>query len=215
MSQIFPEWTNKLAPALTIVALVGVLSAISLVWYYGSPKFTDAGYRPIQPVEFKHTIHNGELGLDCRYCHISVETSPVSVVPPTQTCMNCHKHILPKGEKLYLVRHSWEEKAHLQWIRVHNLPDYVYFNHSAHINVGVGCSSCHGLINRMIVVRQSEPLSMGWCLDCHRNPDPSLRPADQVTVIDWHPGEDQERFAAEVKQKRKINPPEDCSGCHR
>lgn len=215
MSQIFPQWTNKL-PAIIALSVVGlVLSVIGFFWYYGSPKYTDVGYRPLQPVDYSHKLHAGDLGMDCRYCHSSVERSPVANVPPTQTCMNCHKLILPQSEKLLQVRESWSTGRPIPWVRVHQLPDYAYFNHSAHLSAGVGCASCHGNVAQMEKVTQVQPLSMSWCLDCHRNPDQSLRPPDQVTNMNWTPPADQLEFARRVKTEKQINPPTDCSGCHR
>jgi hypothetical protein len=188
---------------------------IGFFWYYGSPKYTDVGYRPIQPVAYSHKLHAGDLGLDCRYCHSNVERSPVANVPPTQTCMNCHKLILPQSERLLKVRESWSTGQPIPWVRVHELPDYAYFNHSAHLNAGVGCANCHGNVAQMELVTQSQPLSMSWCLDCHRNPDMNLRPPDQVTNMTWTPPGDQLEFARRAIAEKHINPPTDCSGYHR
>jgi hypothetical protein len=215
LSQIFPKWTNRLPAIAAVGAVTLVLSVIGFFWYYGSPKYTDVGYRPIQPVAYSHKLHAGDLGLDCRYCHSSVERSPVANVPPTQTCMNCHKLILPQSEKLLRVRESWSTGQPIRWVRVHELPDFAYFNHSAHLNAGVGCASCHGNVAQMEQVTQSQPLSMSWCLDCHRDPDMSLRPPDQVTNMTWTPPADQLDFARRVRAEKHINPPTDCSGCHR
>jgi hypothetical protein len=215
LSQIFPKRTNKLPAIIALSVVVVVLSVIGFFWYYGSPKYTDVGYRPIQPVAYSHKLHAGDLGLDCRYCHSNIERSPVANVPPTQTCMNCHKLILPQSEKLLRVRESWSTGQPIRWVRVHELPDYAYFNHGAHLNAGVGCASCHGNVAQMEQVTQSQPLSMSWCLDCHRNPDMNLRPPDQVTNMTWTPPSDQLEFARRVKAEKHINPPTDCSGCHR
>ena len=197
--------------------LTGAIGTVGFVWYYFSPKYTDVGYRPIQPVDYSHKLHAGELGIDCRYCHTNVERSAYAGVPPTQTCMNCHTLIKPDSEKLLPVRESWATGKPIEWERVHKVGEYAYFNHSVHVNSGVGCESCHGNIAQMDVVMQSQPLSMGWCLDCHRNPDPHLRPIEEVTTMGWHPPIDQdpEAFAKEFKAAHKINPPEDCSACHR
>jgi hypothetical protein len=215
LSQIFPKWTNRLPAFIAVGVVVLVLAVIGFFWYYGSPKYTDVGYRPVQPVAYSHKLHAGDLGLDCRYCHSNVERSPVANVPPTQTCMNCHKLILPQSEKLLKVRESWSTGQPIRWVRVHELPDFAYFNHSAHLNAGVGCASCHGNVAQMEQVTQSQPLSMSWCLDCHRNPDENLRPPDQVTNMTWTPPSDQLEFAKRVKAEKHINPPTDCSGCHR
>jgi len=198
--------------ALVLLALAGAIGFFS---FYGSPRYTDAGYRPQQPVPYSHALHAGDLGMDCRYCHHAIEAAPHANLPPTQTCMNCHKLLLPESSRLMPVRESWSSNLPIVWARVHLLPDYAYFNHSAHLAAGVGCSTCHGMIARMVVVKQMAPLSMGWCLACHRNADPSLRPASEITSMEWKPAADQARFAAALRMERKINPPQDCSGCHR
>ena len=215
MGQIFPKWTNKLPTYIAVVTVVAVTAVVGFFWYYGSPRYTDVGYQPTQPVPFSHKLHAGDLGMDCRYCHNSVELSAHANVPPTQTCMNCHKLILPESDKLLPVRESWGKKQPIQWVRVHRLPDFAYFNHSAHLNAGVGCFDCHGNIRQMEIVSQAQPLSMGWCLDCHRNPDPHLRPREELTNMEWVPSPDHARFAERIRREKNINPPEDCSGCHR
>jgi len=189
------------------------LSAVGFVDYYFSPKYTDVGYMPTQPVPYSHKLHVGTLGLDCRYCHASVEVSPVANVPPTQVCMNCHAIIKRDSPKLEPIRNSLATGKPMRWIRVHNLPDYAYFNHSVHVRAGVGCVSCHGQIDQMEVVHQAKPLSMSWCLDCHRNPAPNLRPAEEVTNMQWIAPRDQATWAAEAATR--VHPPVDCSGCHR
>ncbi len=201
-----------------MVALGGFIAlviGVGGVWYFFSPKYTDVGYQPVQPVEYSHKVHVGDLGMDCRYCHTGVETQAHANVPPTRTCMNCHTMVKAESDSLALVRESFISGQPMEWVRVHNLPDYVYFDHSAHINVGVGCKSCHGPIDKMERVRLAEPLNMGWCLDCHRNPDPHLRPLEEVTNMNWQPPVDQAAFAITTRQERKINPPTDCSACHR
>ncbi len=215
MAQIFPRWTNHLPTIAAAVSLFVIMAAVGFFWYYGSPKYTDVGYRPIQPVPFSHKLHAGDLGMDCRYCHSKVEKSIHANVPPTQTCMNCHKLILPESEKLLPVRESYATGRPIEWTRVHMLPDYAYFDHSAHLRAGVGCVSCHGRIDRMDVVQQAEPLSMSWCLDCHRQPQKHLRPVNQITNMDWQPLAEQISFAEKQIKELNINPPVDCSGCHR
>lgn len=215
MAQIFPEWTNKIPFYLAIGAVLAILGGVGIVWYYFSPKFTDVGYQPKQPVEYSHKLHAGDLGLDCRYCHSSIEISPVANIPPTQTCMNCHKLIKPESEKLLPVRQSWATGIPIEWVRVHKIPDYAYFNHSAHLRAGVGCASCHGNVAEMDIVRQAEPLSMSWCLDCHRDPNMQLHTGGDITNMKWAPPENQLALAAKSKQEKRIDPPTDCSGCHR
>ena len=144
-----------------------------------------------------------------------VETAPVAGVPPTQTCMNCHTLVKTDSEKLKAVRDSWANGTPLEWVRVHKIPDYAYFDHSAHISVGVGCESCHGNVREMEVVRQEKPLSMGWCLDCHRAPENHLRPASEVTTMNYENPPNQLEFAASQIKLKNINPPINCSGCHR
>ena len=207
----FPSWHNIIPPIFfLVVGPVVTLLAIGGVWYYFSPKFTDVGYMPEQPVHYSHKLHAGELKIDCRYCHTAVEKTAWAGVPPTQTCMNCHNAVKTKSPKLEMVRQSWKTGESIPWVRVHKIADYAYFDHSAHVQVGVGCESCHGRIDQMVEVWQSQPLSMGWCLECHNAPEQHLRPKDKVTVMGYTPSPgDKERIATGV------NPPIHCSGCHR
>ncbi len=215
MAQIFPKWTLKISLFLGLGLPVAATAVVAGVWYYSSPKFTDVGYRPKQPVPYSHAFHVGELNLDCRYCHVAVEKSAVASVPPTQVCMNCH-HVLKRDSPLLEpIRESFDSQKSMRWVRVHNLPDYAYFDHHVHLRAGVGCASCHGQIDRMEVVTQAEPLSMGWCLDCHRDPGPFLRPAEALTDMNWSPPRDQAEFAARTIAEKNLAPPVDCSGCHR
>ena len=215
MAQIFPKWSNIVPGLLLIAVVLSGIAIIGFIWYYGSPRYTDVGYRPQQPIAYSHKLHAGDLGIDCRYCHTSVETSAKANVPPTQTCMNCHNLILAESEKILPVRESYVADKPIEWIRVHKLADYAYFNHSAHLNAGVGCISCHGNVAEMEKVMQVKPLSMGWCLDCHRNPDPHLRSLEEITNMKWTPPENQLEFAVRLRNEKKIEPPEDCSACHR
>ena len=215
MAQIFPQWTNRIPIAIAIALLPSSALTVTLVYYYGSPKFTDVGYRPVQPIPYSHKLHAGELGIDCRYCHAQVEVSPVATVPPSKVCMNCHTVVKRDSLQLEPLRESMITGNPIQWIRVHNVPDYAYFDHSIHVGAGVGCASCHGRIDEMEVVQQARPLSMRWCLDCHRDPDRHLRPLDEVTNMAWTPLEDQKDLAKEIRAERDINPSTDCSACHR
>ncbi len=215
MAQLFPKWTNKIPLYIGVGGIVLVLGIIGFIWYYFSPWYTDVGYRPTQPVPYSHKFHVGALGMDCRYCHIGVEKAAVAMVPPTQTCMNCHMLSKPSSPKLAALQESWKNKTPMNWVRVHKVPDFAYFDHSMHLRAGVGCESCHGNIAEMEVVELKKPLSMSWCLDCHRNPDMHLRPQNELTKMGWTPPANQLEFAAQVKRELNLNPPTNCSGCHR
>jgi len=207
--QIFPRQLNLLPAVLAVAVLAGGAAVTFGLWIYASPRNLQVGYRPEQPVHYSHRLHAGELGLDCRYCHANVERSQEAMVPPTQTCMGCHSVIHNSTGSLQPIRDSWESGEPVEWVRVHKLPEHVYFDHSVHLAAGVGCASCHGRVDQMDVVQVDQPISMGWCLDCHRNPAENLRPRDQITNMDWVPdGHGDERVAS-------VNPPEHCSGCHR
>lgn len=216
MPAIFPRWTNKVP--LAIVATIPLVLAVvvGVVWHWFSPKFTDVGYRPKQPVPFSHKLHAGELGLDCRYCHNTVESANHAAIPPTQTCMNCHVQVKKDSPKLAPIRHSYKTGEPVPWVRVHQLPDYAYFTHQSHIAAGIGCASCHGRIDTMEVVQMDQPLSMSWCLDCHRNPEPHIRPPGQQTNMFWKtPESAAERERIKGMRKHQPQPPTHCSGCHR
>jgi len=215
MAQILPPWINRLPLVAAVGGLVATVGAVGFVWYYFSPKFTDAGYRPVQPVPYSHKLHVGDLGLDCRYCHASVEVSPVANVPPTSACMNCHRLVKRDSPLLEPIRESASSGRPMRWVRVHKLPDYAYFEHRSHIAAAIGCVSCHGRIDEMDVVKQVQPLSMSWCLDCHRNPGPNRRPVSEVTNMKWAPPKDASALAAKLQQERPVHPPIECSGCHR
>ena len=185
------------------------------VWYYFTPKYFRVGYQPIQPVAFSHATHVEQLGMDCRYCHTTVETAAQASLPPTQTCMNCHSSVFTQSEKLAPVRESNATGNPIMWVRVHNLPDFAYFNHSAHVTRGIGCENCHGRIDKMDVVYQAKPLTMGWCLSCHRQPEKYLRPKDAVTSMGFAPAGDQLEIGKALRDEYNINPSTDCSTCHR
>ena len=215
MAQIFPSWTNRLPLYLAAGGLVAGTLAVGGIWYFFSPRYTDVGYQPVQPVAYSHKLHAGELGINCLYCHATVDRAPAAVVPPTRTCMNCHHLIRRDSPALAAIRASASTGRRMEWVRVHNLPGYAYFDHRPHLRAGVGCATCHGRIDQMEVVAQQQPLSMSWCVDCHRDPDPYLRPADEVTNMDWSPPRDQLEFAARVRAEKRLAPPVDCTGCHR
>ncbi|MEW6235569.1 MAG: cytochrome c3 family protein [Candidatus Omnitrophota bacterium] len=211
----FPKWLDRIRPALGLTLAAAPLYLLFVAYYGGSPRTTDVGYQPEQPLAYSHALHAGDLGIDCRYCHNTVETTARAALPSTQTCMNCHTKIKAESPKLALVRESVETGMPLAWVRVHDLPDYAYFNHSAHVRRGVSCVSCHGRVDKMEVVSQVNTLSMGWCLDCHRQPDKYLREPDMVTVMDYVPQEDQLIVGKRIREKYNLNPSTDCSTCHR
>jgi hypothetical protein len=224
MANIFPRSSNLLPLKIVFCLLILGGAVRGGMWYYFTPKYTRVGYEPTQPVPFSHKIHAGQLGMDCRYCHSFVETAAHSNVPTTQVCMNCHSQVQKDNPKLQAVRESWQTGKPIQWIQVHKTPDYVYFNHSAHVNRGVSCVSCHGRVDQMEVVYHAESHSMDFCLTCHRAPENALRPVAEVTNLAYQPptkdgesvAEAQKRIGNELKLAWKINPPDkNCAGCHR
>jgi len=218
MAQLFPPRANTfmrwglLAAALSPFVLIGWTYAVM-----NSPYVTGEDRIPEQPVPFSHAHHVGALGLDCRYCHTSVETSEFAGLPPTETCMTCHSQLWTQAEMLAPVRNSLATGTPLRWKRVHDLPDYVYFDHSVHVANGVGCTTCHGPVDEMPLMRQSAPLTMGWCLDCHRDPAKALRPEDEIFATDWQPPPDQAERGEALLKHYHISVPHltDCSVCHR
>jgi menaquinone reductase, multiheme cytochrome c subunit len=215
MALIFPKSTDKyvrIGAALLGLAAVG---GGALAMYIGSPKVIMTGYQPVQPVPYSHKLHAGDLGMDCYYCHYTVDKAAHAAVPPTEVCMNCHTRVKATSPRLEKVRDSFNTGKPVEWVRIHRLPDFVFFNHQAHVKAGVSCVSCHGRVDQMIEVKQVEPLNMAMCLECHRNPAPHVRPADQVTNLAWKPDRDPAEIGRELIKARGINPPEYCSGCHR
>jgi len=222
MSDIFPKWTNKLPLQIIVGAAVLGAGVATGIWYYFTPKYTRVGYQPVQPVAFAHSIHVDQLGIDCRYCHSAIERSWYSNVPSSSTCMNCHSQVLKDDPKLALVRESAETGKPIPWVQVHHLPDYVYFNHSVHVNRGVSCVECHGQINKMTEVYHAKPLSMSFCLECHRDPASRLRPADKITDLNWKWSDDPKEAAEKQRTEGKrlveswnVNSSQTCSTCHR
>jgi hypothetical protein len=198
-----------------VVGLAGMAAVVPAgVWYYFSPEFTHVGYQPVQPVPFSHAFHVGELGMDCRYCHVNVERSAVASVPSTRACMGCHQTVGRDLESLEPVRASLASGMPIQWVRVHKVPEYAFFPHDLHVRAGIGCSTCHGDIASMERVRQVEPLSMSWCLGCHRHPEPHLRAAEDVFDTRWNAPENQAEVGARLLEERHLAPPLDCSACH-
>ncbi len=217
MSNLFPKSSNRLP--LQIIVYLFVLAGVATagVIYYATPKYTRVGYAPVQPVPYSHALHAGQLGIDCRYCHSYVERSGFANLPTAQTCMNCHSQIKTTSPLLAIVRQSYATGQPVPWIQVHQVPDYVYFNHSVHIARGVSCVECHGRIDQMEVVEHAKPLSMGFCLQCHRDPAAHLRPRSEVTNLAWKaPSPEAQREMGErFVHDWNVKPPQTCSGCHR
>jgi hypothetical protein len=180
-----------------------------------SPYFTQVNVVLAQPVQFSHKHHVQGLGLDCRYCHTTVETSSFAGIPPTKTCMNCHSSVWSDSPMLEPVRESFKSGKSIEWIRVHDLPDFVYFDHSIHVQKGVSCETCHGRIDEMPLTSRAKTLHMDWCLECHRNPEKFIRPKDKVFEMGWRPKEKQEEMGQKLVQSLHIQKRTDCSVCHR
>src|SRR6266853_2564074 len=216
MANIFPRGSNLLPLKIVIAPAVLVPAVSGAMWYYFTPKYTRVGYQPNQPIPFPHDVHVSQLGMDCRYCHSFVEVAAHSNVPTTQVCMNCHQQVQKDNPKLAPLRESWTTGKPIEWVQIHKTPDYVYFNHSAHVNRGVSCVSCHGRVDKMPIVYHAEPHSMDWCLNCHREPETALRPLDKITDLAWQPTPkgDQSVEDAQVaqglekKEKWHIKPPD-------
>lgn len=210
MAAPFPPRANGIARA-TIVALAVLLAGIpaGLMGWVRTPFHRGQYWPPPQPVAFPHTVHAAEAGIDCRYCHHTVDRTPYAGIPSTELCLGCHRQILAASPRLAGVRMSAESGEPIAWRRVHNLPDHVYFDHAVHVRGGVGCATCHGRVDLMRAVAQVAPLSMTWCLDCHRRPAPHLRPASQITNMAWVP--DGEALAATRDVRALVT----CTACHR
>jgi formate-dependent nitrite reductase cytochrome c552 subunit len=217
MSKIFPKSANALPLQLVIfLTVLGGVAAAGIT-YYATPAYLRVGYQPVQPVPFEHSLHAGQLGLDCRYCHAGVEKSATSSVPAAQTCMNCHSIIKTQSPLLEVVRQSYATGQPVPWVKIHQNPDYVYFNHSVHVSRGVSCVECHGKVNEMTTVYQAKPHSMSWCLDCHRNPAERIRDPKDVFNLDSQTLAEQGKLedAKKFIHDWKVMPPTSCSGCHR
>lgn len=214
--QIFHHSTNTLSKASIFGAVFLVGGGLWLTLEVNrSPIVTQAGVARDQPVPFSHQHHVGGLGIDCRYCHTSVEKEAVAGIPPTKTCMNCHSQIWADSPTLEPVRASFKTDTSIEWTRVHDLPEFVYFNHSAHVNKGVGCTTCHGRVDRMPLLWQEKSLQMEWCLECHRHPERYVRPKSEVFNVAWEPPSDQIAKGLELVKENAIHPRTSCSTCHR
>jgi hypothetical protein len=217
MSYVFPKWFNQLPLQVIIYLFVLGGTVTAGVTYYCTPKYLRVGYQPVQPVPFDHSLHAGQLAIDCRYCHSNVDQSGFANIPTAQTCMNCHKLVKPQSPLLAVVRASYESGEPVPWVQIHKTPDYVYFNHAIHVNRGISCVECHGKVNEMPVVYEEQSLSMKFCLNCHRNPEPYLRAPADVYNLDSPTLVAQGKTAEAAKfiHDWKIMPPQSCSGCHR
>lgn len=216
MSQIFNRSANQIAR----FSLVGGALAAGLVAWVGllllrSDFVTGANANVTQPVQFSHAHHVGGLGIDCRYCHTSVDSARFANIPPTKTCMNCHSQIWSTSPYLEIVRASYRDDKPIKWMRVHDLPDFAYFNHSVHVKKGVGCSTCHGRVDQMPLMFQQNTLQMEWCLDCHRNPEKYVRPREAVFQMDYEAPADQIELGRRLMKEYDIQSLTSCSTCHR
>jgi hypothetical protein len=216
MSQIFHRSANTISRVSifgAVFAIAGLLVLFAAV--NRSPWVTEARVAREQPIQFSHERHVAGNGIDCRYCHTSVEESSFAGIPPTKTCMNCHAQIFANSPFLQPVRTSFTTNQPLHWTRVHDLPDFVYFNHGIHVKKGVGCTTCHGQVDRMPLMWQENSLQMEWCLDCHRSPERYVRPLDQVFSVSYQPPSNQRELGEQLVAKYQIQKLTSCSTCHR
>jgi hypothetical protein len=215
MAQIFHPSTNTISR----VSIFGAVFIVAgLLWLmpqvHRSPWMTEAHVAREQPIQFSHERHVGGNGIDCRYCHTSVEESGFAGIPPTKTCMNCHAELFANSPFLAPVRESFESGRSIEWTRVHDLPDFVFFDHSIHVNKGVGCTTCHGPVNRMPLMAQEQSLQMEWCLDCHRRPEEFVRPRSEVFNVNWVRPANQTEVGRRLVEEDQIQQLTSCSTCH-
>ena len=216
MRQLFPRSANPLSRA-SVVVLLALLAG--LVWI--GAELSSSGYSTgegiilKQPVPFSHDHHFAGLGIDCRYCHTSVEVAASAGIPPIATCMNCHKEIWTNAELLEPIRAAYRTGVPVQWQRVHDLPDFVYFNHSVHVAKGIGCETCHGRVDQMPLMLQESPLTMAWCLECHRDPAKFIRPREEVFTFGWEPPVPQSELGPRLVEEYDVQSLTNCSACHR
>ena len=216
MSQIFHRSANTISRVSifgTVFIVAALLTLLAMV--NRSPWVTEARVAREQPIQFSHERHVAGNGIDCRYCHTSVEDSRFAGIPPTKTCMNCHSEIFANSAYLEPVRASFNTNTPIKWTRVHDLPDFVYFNHSIHVNKGVGCTTCHGQVDRMPLMWQENTLQMEWCINCHRNPEEFVRPKAAVFSVDYQPPADQAELGKRLVAEYQIQKLTSCSTCHR
>jgi Cytochrome c7 and related cytochrome c len=216
MPQIFSRGANTVAPlSIAIAVLLAAGGILTIMGLDRSEYITEIGVAKVQPVQFSHRHHAGQLGIHCAYCHTSVEVSSFAGIPPTHTCMSCHSQIWINSPTLEPVRESYRSGQSIEWVRVHDLPDFVYFNHSIHINKGIGCASCHGRVDQMPQIYKAQSLQMQWCLDCHREPERHIRPRDKVYDMAYRPPENQMDLGRKLVAEYKVEKLLDCYTCHR
>jgi hypothetical protein len=219
MPPIFPPRSNTFARAsiLVLLVLLAVIVGLLVLWLHSST-FNKVGVAVGQPVAFPHNRHVAVVQLNCRFCHNTVDNASFAGLPPTETCMGCHSQILLDSPLLIPVRESWKTGVPIEWNRVNNVPDHVYFDHQIHVNKGVGCESCHGRVDEMGTAVKAETFYMAWCIDCHRNPERFVRPLDQVYTMGYKPAESQSALGPKLVQEYNIKPSQqlmNCSICHR
>ena len=216
MPQIFNRSANTLSKVSLVGGLLLVVGLIGLVMVLGRSSYVTRANEFIQqPIQFSHLHHVADDGIDCRYCHTSVETSSFAGIPPTKTCMNCHSQLWANSPFLEPVRASLRDDTPLHWIRVHDLPDFVYFNHSIHVKKGMGCETCHGRVDQMPLVEQVNSLQMEWCLNCHRAPEQFVRPRSEIFTMGYRPAVPQAVLGPQLVKEYQIQPSISCSTCHR
>jgi hypothetical protein len=216
MRPLFPPWSDTVFRLCLVAAALGVAAIpTAMILWVRTPYVTKQDDPVEQPVQFDHRHHVRDDGVDCLYCHYEASRSAFAGAPPTAVCMNCHSQVWQRTARLAPVRASLFDGEPLRWQRVHQLPGFVYFDHSAHVSRGVGCVECHGRVDLMPQVWAVAPLTMAWCLDCHRDPDPHLRPQREITNMEWAPDRPPRAVGAEIRATSHIEPPTSCSGCHR
>jgi NAD-dependent SIR2 family protein deacetylase len=216
MSALFSPKADAVFKAVLILLVAGAGGTVAaLMTYPRIPYGTGQQDQVLQPIQFDHRHHVVDDLIDCKYCHQTVDRAPSAGLPPTGLCLNCHSQVWNKSPLLDVVRASWFSGQPIPWVRVHRLPGFVYFNHAIHVSKGVGCVECHGRVDQMAVIEQVQPLSMGWCLDCHRNPYPHLRPPEEVTNMTWKAEGDPVALGQELARKHDVKPRTSCYTCHR
>jgi hypothetical protein len=216
MSALFKPRSNILFRTVLFILAVVVLGIPVTLMTWARTPFGTNQFDPVaQPVQFDHRHHVVDDGIDCRFCHTSVDRAASAGIPSTELCLNCHSQIWNKSALLDVVRQSGATGQPIEWLRVHRLPDFVYFNHAIHVTKGVGCVECHGRVDRMPTMQQVQPLTMGWCLDCHRDPNPRLRPVEEITNMNWKPEGDPVALGQELAKKYDVKPRVTCYTCHR